>query len=280
LALGVQRLTAIIGVAMSPSQPLPQSPRFAFLDHQGPIVMAHRGFSLDGLENSLAAFSAAIDLGLDYLETDVHATRDGVLLAFHDDRLDRVTDARGAIAELPWSTVRQARIGGREPIPLLEDVLGTWPDVRVNIDVKAAPAIDPLVLAITRTAALDRICVASFSERRRAAVRRALGPTLATSVGPARVATWRLGAPLPVAGPTLARLALRGAAAVQVPARAGRLEVVTRGSIQAAHAAGAQVHVWTVNDPVEMHRLFDLGVDGLITDRADLVRAVLSARGD
>ena len=208
----------------------------------------------------------------------MHATRDGVLLAFHDDRLDRVTDARGAIADLPWSVVRQARIGGVEPIPLLEDVLGTWPDVRLNIDVKAAPAIDPLVLAIRRTGALDRVCVASFSERRRAAVRRALGPRLATSVGPARVASWRLGGALPLAGPAVSRLALHGAAAVQVPLRAGPLDVVTRASIDAAHAAGAQVHVWTVNDPAEMHRLLDLGVDGLITDRADLVRAVLSSR--
>jgi glycerophosphoryl diester phosphodiesterase len=252
---------------------------FAFLEHEGPIVMAHRGFSRDGLENSLAAFGAAVDLGLDYLETDVHATRDGVLLAFHDHRLDRVTDAHGAIADLPWSTVSQARIGGVEPLPQLEDVLGTWPDVRVNIDVKASPAIDPLVLAIQRTGALDRVCVASFSERRRAAVRRALGPRLATSVGPARVATWRLGSPIPVAGRLLSGLALRGAAAVQVPARAGPLDVVTSGTVAAAHRAGVQVHVWTVNDPVEMHRLLDLGVDGLITDRADLVRAVLTSRG-
>lgn len=257
---------------------MPQ-PRFAFLDHERPIVMAHRGFSRDGLENSLAAFAAAIDLGLDYLETDVHATRDGVLLAFHDHRLERVTDARGAIADLPWSEVSRARIGGVEPIPLLEDVLGTWPEIRVNIDVKAAPAIDPLVQAIRRTDALHRVCVASFSERRRSAVRRALGPTLATSVGPARVATWRLGGGLPGAGRPVTAVALRGAAAVQVPLRAGPLDIVTPRSIAAAHGAGVQVHVWTVNEPAEMHRLLDLGVDGLITDRADLVRGVLSARG-
>ncbi len=255
------------------------APSFAFLDHDGPIVMAHRGFSLDGLENSLAAFAAAVDLGLDYLETDVHATHDGVLLAFHDDRLDRVTDASGAIADLPWSQVSRARIGGVEPIPLLEDVLGTWPQIRVNIDVKAAPAIAPLVQAIRRTNAIERVCVASFSERRRSAVRRALGPTLATSVGPARVATWRLGGAVPVLGRPLTSLALRGAAALQVPLRGGPLDIVTPHSIAGAHRAGVQVHVWTVNDPTEMHRLLDLGVDGLITDRADLVRAVLSERG-
>jgi glycerophosphoryl diester phosphodiesterase len=252
--------------------------RFAFLDHDGPIVMAHRGFSLDGLENSMAAFGAAVDLGLGYLETDVHATRDGVLLAFHDDRLDRVTDATGVVSALPWSQVRSARIGGVEPIPLLEDVLGSWPGVRVNIDVKAAPAIGPLTRAIVRTGALDRVCVASFSGRRRAAVRRALGPGLATSVGPFRVASWRLGGAVPGLGAVLARAALSGAAAVQVPERGAGLDVVTPASLRRAHEAGAQVHVWTINDKAQMHRLLDLGVDGLITDRADLVPEMLSER--
>jgi glycerophosphoryl diester phosphodiesterase len=253
---------------------------FAFCDHDGPIAMAHRGFSRDGLENSMAAFAAAVDLGLRYVETDVHATRDGVLLAFHDSRLDRVTDARGTVADLPWSEVQAARIGGQEPIPRLEEILGAWPDVRVNIDVKAAGAIEPLVLAIRRTDALKRVCVASFSGRRRAAVRRALGPELATSVGPARTATWRLGGALPgVVGGAATRLGLRGAAAVQVPLKAGPLTIVTAQSVARAHEVGVQVHVWTVNDQPEMHRLLDLGVDALITDRADLLREVLVARG-
>jgi glycerophosphoryl diester phosphodiesterase len=253
--------------------------RFAVFDDEGPIAMAHRGFSLDGLENSMAAFGAAVDLGLTYLETDVHATSDGALLAFHDDRLDRVTDAGGAVADQTWAQVRTARIGGVEPIPLLEDVLGTWPDVRVNIDVKAASAIEPLVLAVRRTNALDRICVASFSGRRRAAVRRALGPALATSTGPARTAAWRLGSPLPPLGRLAAHAALRGIAAVQVPLKAGPLDIVTARSIGLAHRAGVQVHVWTVNEPAEMHRLLDLGVDGLMTDRSDRLREVLVARG-
>ena len=187
---------------------------FAFCQHDGPIAMAHRGFSLHGLENSMAAFAAAVDLGLTYLETDVHATADGVLLAFHDDRLDRVTDSTGVVAQLPWSTVQRARIGGVEPIPLLEDVLGAWPDVKVNIDVKARPAIQPLVDTIRRTGTLDRVCVASFSGARRAAVRRLLGPRLATSVGPARVAVWQLGGSLPGRlGSGLTHLGFDGAAA-------------------------------------------------------------------
>ena len=101
-----------------------------------PSPFAHRGGAAGGLENSLAAFAQAVELGYRYLETDVHATSDGVLLAFHDRTLDRVTDRVGVVAQLPWREVREARIGGREPIPTLEELLGSWPDIRVNIDVK------------------------------------------------------------------------------------------------------------------------------------------------
>ena len=138
------------GQGRSPAQ-------FAFLDHPGPIPFAHRGGSADGLENSLAAFAGAVDLGYRYLETDVHATSDGVLLAFHDHTLDRVTDRRGVVARLPWREVRRARIGGREPIPTLEELLGSWPDVRVNVDIKEQGAVAPLVEVIRRTQAVDRV---------------------------------------------------------------------------------------------------------------------------
>ena len=255
-------------------------PRVAYLDHPGPIAMAHRGFSRDGLENSMAAFAAAVDLGYRYLETDVHSTSDGVLVAFHDHSLDRATDGSGRVCALPWSTVRRARIGGREPVPLLEDVLGTWPDVRVNVDVKAIGAIGPFVEVVRRTRAHDRVCIASFSDRRRGAVRRALGDRVASSLGARRVAAWRLGAELPaVAARAVVRAARDGAVAVQVPVRAGPLEVVTRRSVDRAHEAGLQVHVWTVDEAADIRRLLDLGVDGIITDRADTLRDVLRERG-
>ncbi|WP_345714197.1 glycerophosphodiester phosphodiesterase family protein, partial [Kineococcus glutinatus] len=131
--------------------------------------MAHRGFSRDGLENTLVAFGAAVDLGYRYLETDVHATADGQLVAFHDEHLDRVSDARGRIAALPWERVRRARVGGREPVPLLAEVLDAFPGVHVNVDVKDAAAVGPLVEVVRRTAAARRVCVASFAERRRRA---------------------------------------------------------------------------------------------------------------
>jgi glycerophosphoryl diester phosphodiesterase len=253
----------------------PAFPPYPFLDHPGPIAFAHRGGAAGGLENSLAAFQRAVDLGYRYLETDVHATADGVLLAFHDRTLDRVTDQRGRIARLPHAQVRRARIGGAEDIPLLEDVLGSWPDVRVNVDVKDGHAVAPLVAAIRRTGSIDRVCVASFSQRRVAAARRALGPRLCTALGPAAVARLRLGAVHALAHP----LAPRRVPCVQVPHRLGRLTVLTAKLVELAHRNGQRVHVWTVDDPAEMHRMLDLGVDGIMTDDIATLRAVLVGRG-
>jgi glycerophosphoryl diester phosphodiesterase len=248
---------------------------FPFLEHDGPLAFAHRGGAADGLENSMAAFQGAVDLGYRYLETDVHATADGVLLAFHDDTLDRVTDRTGRVARLPWATVGQARIGGLERIPLLEDLLGSWPDVRVNVDVKERSAVAPLARTLARTGAVDRVCVASFSGSRLAAARAAVGPELCTSLATRGVARLRAAAVHPAAH----RLAPRGVPCAQVPDRIGRLRVVTPGLVAAAHARGQQVHVWTVDEAAEMHRLLDLGVDGLMTDQLVTLRDVLRSRG-
>ncbi|PZF80423.1 glycerophosphodiester phosphodiesterase family protein [Jiangella anatolica] len=250
-----------------------------YLDRPGPIALAHRGFSLDGLENSMAAFAAAVSLGFDYIETDVHATADGVAVALHDPTLDRVTDRRGAVAALPWSEVRRALIGGVEPVPALEDVLGSWPSVRVNIDVKSPGAVAPLARVLDRTRAHDRVCVASFSDARRRAVLRRVAAPVATSAGQALIAAFVTAASTPGAR-RFAGTVLRGVDCLQVPATFRGRAVVTAATVAAAHAAGKPVHVWTVNDPAEMRRLLDLGVDGLISDRADLLRSVLTDRGE
>ncbi|GAB2470272.1 glycerophosphodiester phosphodiesterase family protein [Xylanimonas ulmi] len=251
----------------------------------GVAALAHRGFARaggvdSGLENSLAAFAAAVELGFHYVETDAHGTSDGVAVALHDASLDRTTDAHGLVADLPWSQVRAARIGGVEPVPTLEDVLGTWPTLRVNVDVKADSGIEPVARAIERTASHERVCVTSFSAARRRATLARLSHPVATSAGTSEVAGFLAGARLRV--PAIARAALRRVDALQVPVReaAGpaRLTVVDATTLAAAHAAGRQVHVWTVNDAREMERLLDLGVDGLVTDRADLLRQVLVSR--
>jgi glycerophosphoryl diester phosphodiesterase len=246
-----------------------------------PVAMAHRGFSPDGLENSMAAFRAAVELGFRHLETDVHTTADGVLLLFHDETLDRVTDGRGRISELPAETVALARIGGAEPIPLFEELATAFPDVRINLDVKDWNSVAPLVAAIERHGLHDRVLIASFSDRRRRAVLDQLSRPAASSAGIVSNALFvLLGPVLPAA---LLRLtagrALRGVHALQVPVSYGAVTVVTPGFVRRAHRYGLQVHVWTINDPAEMHRLLELGVDGIVTDRADLLKEVLQERG-
>lgn len=242
-------------------------------------ALAHRGFSHGdaNLENSMAAFAAAVELGYRYVETDAHGTRDGVAVALHDESLDRTTDGSGLVADLPWDQVRTARIGGTEPVPLLADVLGTWADLRVNIDVKGDSGIEPVAAAIEATASHDRVCVTSFSPRRRRATVDRLSRPVATSAGRGEVVGFLAGARLRV--PPLVRRALRRVDALQVPVAEDGLTVVDARTVAAAHRAGRYVHVWTVDEPAEMRRLLDLGVDGLVTDRADLLRDVLRDRG-
>lgn len=249
--------------------------QFPYLEHDGVLAFAHRGGAFEGLENSMAAFEHAVSLGYRYLETDAHATSDGVVVAFHDHTLERVTDHTGRIAQLPWSVVKGAHIGGTEPIPRMADLLTAWPDVRVNIDVKSDNAVEPLIELIRRTGCLDRVCVASFSDARLRRVRRALGPRLCTSTGPAETARLRLVSRSRMLGAFLPR----HVGCAQVPVRLGALLVVTDGFVRTAHAYGLQVHVWTVNTRTEMERLLDLGVDGIVTDELETLRSVLADRG-
>ncbi|MPZ61859.1 MAG: glycerophosphodiester phosphodiesterase [Propionibacteriales bacterium] len=252
---------------------------FAYLDHEAPLAFAHRGGALYppnvGIENSMAAFQAAVDLGYRYLETDVHATVDGVVLAFHDSSLDRTTDGSGQVAGLTYDEVSGCKIGGREKIPTIAELLVTWPDVRLNIDVKEPGAIEPLIRVLRQHRAFDRVCLASFSIRRIHRIRRLAGPDVATAYGPFGVAALWL-AP----GRALRRWLLRRPVpCVQVPRRVGPFELVTEGFVNRAHELGRQVHVWTVDDATEMRELLDLGVDGIITDRIDTLREVLTSRG-
>ncbi|MFF9196100.1 glycerophosphodiester phosphodiesterase [Streptomyces sp. NPDC014779] len=248
--------------------------RHPYLDHPAPLLpFAHRGGTADGLENTAAAFRRAAATGYRYFETDVHTTADGRLVAFHDDTLDRVTDARGRIRDLPWAAVREARVAGKEPLPLFEDLLGEFPEARWNVDLKAESALHPLLDLIGRTNAWDRVCVSSFTESRVARAQRIAGPRLATSYGVTGIAGLRLrslGLPVPLR---------EGAVAAQVPERQAGVPVVDRRFVRAAHARGLQVHVWTINEPERMHALLDLGVDGIMTDHLETLRAVLTDRG-
>jgi glycerophosphoryl diester phosphodiesterase len=250
--------------------------RFAFLDGPTPLAMAHRGGAIEHLENTMPAFQACVDLGYRYIETDVQVTADGVLVAFHDPTLERVTDRRGRVEHLRWAEIAEARIGGREPIQRLEDVLGAWPDVRFNLDIKAAGVLAPLVRLVRRMDVADRICLGSFSDARIAAARRLFGPAVCTSLGPRGVAALRLSS----YSPRAAGLVRIQAGCAQVPLQLGGRALVDERFVVAAHERGLQVHVWTVDDPDECTAMLDLGVDGIMTDRPAMLREVLEKRGE
>lgn len=271
---------------MTPRTSPPASPAtgFAFLDavlDQPTTVLAfaHRGGAfhpeIEGMENTLAAFRHAVALGYYYLETDVHVTRDGVLLAFHDDVLDRVTDRKGPIADLSYGEVQGALIGGREGVPTLAALFDEFPDVRFNIDLKSAGSVPALASFIEARGAHDRVLVASFSASRLREFRRLTKGRVATSAHPLELVAFAL---LP-SGRLADRLTRRKVAALQIPHRTRGITVATRGLLRRAHAAGKHVHVWTIDDPDEMRLLLDRGVDGLMTDRTDILKAVLTARG-
>jgi glycerophosphoryl diester phosphodiesterase len=250
------------------------------LDDPGSVIaMAHRGGArhpdLVGLENTMHAFRHAADLGYRYLETDVHVTRDGHLVAFHDEVLDRMTDRPGALAQLLADELARVRIAGEHAVPSMAELLEELPECRFNIDLKAPGSVDALADLIDRTGAHDRVCVGSFSSRHIQQFRRLTEGRVATSATPTEVAYF-LGASWPR---FLKLVRKRPFGVLQIPRRRGRLRLVSRSVVRRAHAAGVHLHVWTVDEPAEMELLIDLGVDGLITDRTDVLKDVLTARG-
>jgi glycerophosphoryl diester phosphodiesterase len=240
-----------------------------FLEWPGPLAFAHRGGASDFPENTMPAFRHAVDLGYTYLETDVHATSDGVLLAFHDADLTRTCQRPGRIDALPWHEVREARVAGSEPIPRFDDLLDEFPNARFNVDCKADTGVAPLVRLLRRRPDVqDRVLVGGFSDARLRRIRRSVGERLCTSFGPRHIAALRSAGRVPWGGQ-----------AAQVPPRVGRVRLVTERFVRHAHARGLQVHVWTIDDPAAMHALLDLGVDGIMTDRPAVLKDVLEQRG-
>lgn len=247
-----------------------------FLDPR-PLAIAHRGGARTagnvGIENSLAAFAHAYELGYRHLETDVRATSDGVVYAVHDARLDRLTGSPDPIDALTAESVDLQRLDAREPFARLGALFDAFPDARLMIDVKSDAAVDPTCQVVRDHGAIDRTCLSSFSHARLRRMRRLL-PGVATSASTLEVVLAKL---LPT--PLLRVVGQPGGVCLQVPYRRGRWPVVTRGFVRRAHALGQQVHVWTIDDPAEMNDLLDLGVDGIITDRTDVLKDVLIARG-
>lgn len=252
-----------------------------------PLAIAHRGSRVLWPENTDTSFQGAYDLGYRHFETDLHLTADGAVVCFHDPSVDRTTDGSGPVGELTLGQLQSLDPGFRHAtaegfsfrktgsrIPTLEWLLRSFPDVSVVVDLKCDGLAAPLAAVIDDLAAYDRVIVGSFSDPRLAEFREITGGKVATSTGQAASRLWVLASRI--------GRGVRGeaAAALQLPARMRGVRVVGERLVKTAHARGLQVHVWTVNQPAEMRRLLDLGVDGLITDRPDLLKEVLIERGE
>lgn len=257
---------------------------FPVLEGARPFAIAHRGSGILWPENTMVAFQGAVSLGYTWLETDVHVTSDGVVVCLHDHTLDRTTSATGLVAGRTFAELADIDAGHHHGpdqghpfrgagavIPSLEEVVTTFPDVKVVVDLKRDGTEAPLAGLVDRLSLWDRLVVGSFSDARIRRFRALTGGRVATSTGPrAALVRWAASG---------VRIRPPAAHALQVPITYKRMRVVTRRSVAAHRKAGSQVHVWTVNDRPVMEQLLEWEVDGIITDRPDLLRTVMIERG-
>jgi glycerophosphoryl diester phosphodiesterase len=262
-------------------------PKRPFLAGDRPLAFAHRGGGKLWPENTMAAFQGAVQLGCRYLETDLRTTRDGVMVTIHDETLDRTSNGSGPVHALTLAELKRIDAGYRfSPdggqsfpfrgkgitVPTLAEVTQALPDICLNLDIKQKEPslVEALVTFIEEQDALDRILVGSFHDRMLKEFRQRTGGRVATSAASWEARLFWLASRL-----GLTRFLRPAYDALQVPGRRGFLPVVDRRFVQAAHRLGIQVHVWTVDDSEEMHRILNLGVDGLMSDRPDLLLDVL-----
>jgi glycerophosphoryl diester phosphodiesterase len=238
-------------------------------------VLAHRGLALDAPENTLLAFAKAVAIGVTHVETDVHVSADGVAMISHDPDLRRVAGRAATVGHLTSHELRRIDLGAGQGYSSLADALDAFPDTRFNIDIKTEGAVQPTVDAIRAANAVRRVLIGSFRPARRLRAVRML-PGVATSVS-ARGAVAAVAAARSGSLPALRRI-LRDVQAVQLPESVLRMKPFSPRAIGAFHAVGVEVHAWTINDVSTMERLLDAGVDGLVTDRADLALPVVRGR--
>lgn len=247
-----------------------------------PLLFAHRGGANLAPENTLEAFRNSVDLwDADVLELDVRRTLDGELIVFHDPVVDRTTDGSGAVADLPWSEVGALNAGyhfrdlegrfsfrGRGVrVPRIRDLLEAFPQTRMNVDAKD-PSVQPeLVKLVEELGAEHRVLLASADRRGRADRFGYRGPVSATRH---QIRLFYFLHRLPRGGGYCPR-----ADALQIPYEWKGRQVTTPQLIREAHRRNIAVHVWTVDEPELMRRLLAWGVDGIQTDRPDLLSMVL-----
>jgi len=261
-----------------------------YLIHPRPLFFAHRGGAALAPENTLVAYEKGVALGADALELDIHTTRDGVTVVIHDPTVDRTTDGHGVVANLTLAELQRLDAGYRftpdggrtypyrgqgVTIPTLREVFERFPDRRVNIDLKqdTPNSAGRLWELIQEMGAEDRVLVGSFEPATIAAFRQISARRVATAASPREARN------LLLVGVLLRRPGWLNPLydALQVPETYRGVRVVSPGSIAAAHHLNVAVHVWTVDDRPTMDRLLDWGVDGLMSDRPDVLAEALAA---
>lgn len=247
---------------------------------RNPIVFAHRGGAEEAVENSYASLKYAEDLGIRFYETDVQATADGHAVLAHDDTLERCYFREGQVGDYTYAELEEIHNRAGEPAPLLSTVLRMYPDMYFNIDAKTDAVVEPMLEALAEADAFGRTMISSFSERRLERIRSLGIKGLSTSLG-VRGVTKLLAAAQTGLSPSFWRVPgpKQQVRAAQVPEVSRGIRVVSPRFIATAHQAGLAVHVWTVNDPAQMVKLFDWGVDAIVTDVPSVAKEILIARG-
>lgn len=278
---GLLLVLLIISFIAKPIDPHP------FFKTEGVLVMAHRGGRGLWPENTLYAFENAVNLGVDVLEMDVHSTLDGVIVVMHDETLDRTTNGTGPINNYSWEELQELDAGyawsddddntfpyrGQGiTVPALEKVFTRFPQIRMNIEIKQSspPIVVPVCEMIRKYEMEEKVLVASFDSEVIQAFRHAC-PEVASTAGENEVRML-----FGLSWVYLGGLYTPSAGAVQVPEYRGDIHVLTPRLVNAAHNRGMDVHVWTVNQVLDMKRMIEMGVDGIITDRPDLLMALLN----
>ncbi|NOX21905.1 MAG: glycerophosphodiester phosphodiesterase [Actinobacteria bacterium] len=258
-------------------------PPVPYLDGEYPIRFAHRGSRVLWPENTAVAFAGAVDLGYRYIETDVRITRDGVVVVFHDDTLDRTTNGKGPVKDWLFEDIKHLdagwwfdrdagfpQRGGEAVVSSLDETFERFPEVRFNIDLKGPGMEWPVADVIRRHGRETSVMVGSFKGRRIGKFRRVTGGAVATSAGPAAALSL-------YSASRIGKTVSTAASAFQVPFDYWGINIDEK-FVAAAHRCGAHVHCWTVNEAADMHRLLDVGVDGIVTDRPDTLNEVIAQR--
>ena len=234
--------------------------------------IAHRGGSLEKLENSLSAFKNAWDLGYRYMETDMQASSDGVVYIFHDDRLERVSNGTGLFCEHSSAEIDKLRLNNGERIPRLSEALDALPEALFNIDIKRADGTKPLANFLNTHPQAHRVVAASFVGARLKQLKSLVKkPVPVTAVQNDIIRIMLIGLGLPLRRPDVV--------AVQVPISHYGIPIVTKWFVRQCHKLNIKIHVWTIDDEKQMRWLIDLGVDGVMTDKPSLLKEVCLDKG-